>query len=235
MLSQLRRLPCLSWLSQLPQLHVLAFRAVQVVPAAPAVLVALAVLARLDNDHDWISGSPGFSGHAKPSRSWFQHGFKIRQQMSTSKIWTKNSVKIYVTSVRSSFVMTKAVVTAYWPIHFQGFSAQCILKSWGTNVLSRLKWQMHFQAFSQTWGFKSRVTNTCWRGVWTMCFQDDSGKCVFKSLVSKARSSFQWEMQFQDLHDKCAFKRRDHIWRTQMTFKIWTGNACSTLAWTMCL
>ena len=69
MLSQLCRLPCLSWLSQL---HVPALRAVPVVPAAPAVLVVLAVpdvLARLDNDHDWISGSPGLSGHPKSSKS----------------------------------------------------------------------------------------------------------------------------------------------------------------------
>ena len=47
-------------------LHVPALRAVPVVLAAPSVLVVLAVpdvLARLDNDHDWISGSPGLSGY----------------------------------------------------------------------------------------------------------------------------------------------------------------------------
>jgi len=66
-------------LSQLSQLHVPALRAVPVVPAAPAVLVVLAVpdvLARLDNDHDWISGSPGLSAHPISSKS---PGFMISQ------------------------------------------------------------------------------------------------------------------------------------------------------------
>ena len=33
------------------------------------VLAVPDVLARLDNDHDWISGSPGLSGHPKSSKS----------------------------------------------------------------------------------------------------------------------------------------------------------------------